>query len=119
MVMHATADQTVGIEHAGEIFAAARHPKSFLSLDHADHLLSRKGDAAYAGNVIAAWAERYLDAPPEADSATEATEAGTVIVAETGAGQLQQAITAGPPRPPPDQPEPGRAATRGHVGRAV
>src|SRR3546814_17034387 len=95
MVMHATADQTVGIEHAGEIFAAARHPKSFLSLDHADHLLSRKGDAAYAGNVIAAWAERYLDAPPEADSATEATEEGTVIVAATGGGTLPRAIPAG------------------------
>jgi putative redox protein len=102
--MHAPADQTVGIENAGEIFAAAKHPKSFLSLDHADHLLSRKGDAAYAGNVIAAWAERYLDAPLEADTAAEATEAGTVVVAETGEGKLQQAVTAGRHRLLSDEP---------------
>jgi putative redox protein len=104
LVMHAPADQTVGIENAGEIFAAAKHPKSFLSLDHADHLLSRKGDAAYAGNVIAAWAERYLDAPLEADTAAEATEAGTVVVAETGEGKLQQAVTAGRHRLLADEP---------------
>jgi putative redox protein len=94
LVMHAPADQTVGIENAGEIFAAAKHPKSFVSLDNADHLLSGKGDAAYVGNVITAWAEHYLDAPPEA-AAAEAVEAGTVVVAETGEGKLQQAITAG------------------------
>lgn len=95
LVMHAPTDQTVGIENAGEIFAAARHPKSFVSLDSADHLLRRKEDAAYVGNVITAWAERYLDAPAEAAAAAETIEAGTVIVAETGEGKLQQAITAG------------------------
>lgn len=61
MVMHAPLDQTVGIENAEMIFKAAKHPKSFISLDDADHLISRKQDAEYAGNVIANWAARYID----------------------------------------------------------
>lgn len=61
MVMHAPLDQTVGIENAEIIFKAAKHPKSFISLDDADHLISRKEDAEYAGNVIAQWAARYID----------------------------------------------------------
>jgi putative redox protein len=60
LVCHAPADNTVGIENAAEIFAAAKHPKSFLSLDTADHLLRGNKDAIYAGKVIAAWAERYV-----------------------------------------------------------
>ncbi len=60
LVMHAPLDDTVEIDHAGRIFMAARHPKSFISLDGADHLLSRREDAAYAGSLIAAWAERYI-----------------------------------------------------------
>ena len=61
MVMHAPLDQTVGIENAGHIFAQAKHPKSFISLDNADHLLTRKEDAEYAAHVIASWALRYID----------------------------------------------------------
>lgn len=60
MIMHAPLDQTVGIENAGEIFMASKHPKSYISLDDADHLLSRKEDAEYAANVIAEWAKRYI-----------------------------------------------------------
>jgi putative redox protein len=60
LVMHAPRDQLVAIEQAGAIFAAARHPKSFVSLDNADHLLSRREDAEYAAAVIAAWSTRYL-----------------------------------------------------------
>jgi putative redox protein len=60
LVMHAPGDTTVGIDNATEIFQAARHPKSFVSLDQADHLLSRPGDARFAAAVIAAWAERYV-----------------------------------------------------------
>ncbi len=60
MVFHAPHDQTVGIDNAAHLFTAARHPKSFVSLDDADHLLSRKGDALYVGEVLAAWAKRYL-----------------------------------------------------------
>jgi putative redox protein len=60
LVMHAPGDTTVGIDNANRIFLAARHPKSFVSLDSADHLLSRRDDANYAATVIAAWASRYL-----------------------------------------------------------
>ena len=63
LVLHAPTDQTVSIDDAAEIFAAARHPKSFVSLDDADHLLSCRRDARYAGEVIAAWSQRYLTEP--------------------------------------------------------
>lgn len=60
LVLHSPRDETVGVENASRIFAAARHPKSFISLDRADHLLSRPADAAYAAAVIAAWARPYV-----------------------------------------------------------
>jgi alpha/beta superfamily hydrolase len=60
LVMHSPQDTTVGIENAAEIFKAAWHPKSFISLDGADHLLSRKEDSAYVGQIIAAWSARYI-----------------------------------------------------------
>lgn len=60
LIMHSPIDDTVGIEHAGALFKTARHPKSFISLDHADHLLSQKSDAQYAASIIAAWVQRYL-----------------------------------------------------------
>jgi putative redox protein len=60
LVMHAPGDDTVGLANAMEIFTAAKHPKSFISLDSADHLLTRREDAAYVANLIAAWSERYL-----------------------------------------------------------
>ena len=60
LVLHSPADQTVDIANAMQIFAAARHPKSFVSLDTADHLLSDQRDSWYAGEVIAAWASRWL-----------------------------------------------------------
>lgn len=60
LVLHSPADQTVDIENAAQIFACAQHPKSFISLDNADHLLSDQRDSWYVGEVIAAWASRYL-----------------------------------------------------------
>lgn len=60
LVMHSPQDVTVGIENAAEIFTAAHHPKSFISLDGADHLMTNKADSQYVGKVIASWAERYL-----------------------------------------------------------
>ncbi|MFW6347119.1 MAG: hypothetical protein ACOC2C_00740 [Cyclonatronaceae bacterium] len=60
LVFHAPAGEAVGIENAAHIFKAARHPKSFISLDNADHLLTRPADAAYVGEVAAAWAARYF-----------------------------------------------------------
>src|SRR5689334_12082721 len=60
LVLHSPVDQTVGIDNASAIFLAAKHPKSFVSLDNADHLLTRESDATYAADVIATWASRYL-----------------------------------------------------------
>ncbi len=94
LVFHAPRDATVGIENAGHIFGAAKHPKSFVSLDGADHLLSRKADAVYVARVLAAWAGRYLgveDARPALAAAP-----GAVVVRETGAGRFAQEIAAGP-----------------------
>ena len=65
LILHSPQDTTVGIKNAEEIFKAARHPKSFVSLDGADHLLSKKADSQYVGNVIAGWASRYVDIPAE------------------------------------------------------
>ncbi|MEO5650446.1 MAG: bifunctional alpha/beta hydrolase/OsmC family protein, partial [Ginsengibacter sp.] len=65
LILHSPQDNTVSIKNAEEIFKAAWHPKSFVSLDGADHLLSKKEDSQYAGNVIAGWASRYVDIPAE------------------------------------------------------
>ena len=61
LVLHSPVDEVVGIDNAAQIYRAARHPKSFISLDTADHMLSQSADAEYAGNVIAGWAARYID----------------------------------------------------------
>ena len=60
IVFHSPIDNTVGIENAGKIFTAAKHPKSFISLDKADHLLSEKEDSVYIGKVLGTWAEKYI-----------------------------------------------------------
>ncbi|BFM21544.1 alpha/beta hydrolase family protein [Gilvimarinus japonicus] len=60
LIFHSPADQTVNIGEAARIYNAARHPKSFVSLDNADHLLSNRNDANYVAAVLAAWASRYL-----------------------------------------------------------
>ena len=65
LVMHAPQDDTVGINNAENIYLAAVHPKSFVTLDNADHLLSKPADARYAGNVIAGWAKRYVSIPEQ------------------------------------------------------
>lgn len=62
LIMHAPLDDIVEIDNASALFANALHPKSFVSLDQADHLLTREQDSLYAGRVLAAWASRYLDA---------------------------------------------------------
>jgi uncharacterized OsmC-like protein/alpha/beta superfamily hydrolase len=102
LVMHAPADATVSVEHASAIFLAARHPKSFVSLDTADHLLTRREDARYAANVLAAWASRYL---PAADVAQPASGPRDVVqVTETRQGKFQQQVTIGPHRLVADEP---------------
>jgi putative redox protein len=103
LVLHAPRDATVGVENATAIFLAAKHPRSFVSLDDADHLLTRPSDAAYAAEVIAAWAARYLRAPPPVPAAEPA--AGTAArVAETGAGAFEQTATVGRHRLTVDEP---------------
>jgi uncharacterized OsmC-like protein/alpha/beta superfamily hydrolase len=91
LVCHAPRDEYVGIENATQIFAAARHPKSFLSLDTADHLLGKRADAIYVADTAAAWASRYLPAVEE----SAALPPGMVEVSETGAGHLAQRVRAG------------------------
>ena len=100
LVMHAPTDQIVGIEHATAIFTAARHPKSFVSLDTADHLLTDRHNAAYAAEVIAAWASRFL---PEERAEAAAPHEG-VVVAETGVGKFQNGVTVGRHRLLADEP---------------
>lgn len=90
LVMHAPLDDTVGIENATKIYVAARHPKSFFSLDDADHLLSRPQDVQRVGSMIAAWASPYLTPPPEAPLPPVDAEAE-----ETGDGKFQVAISTG------------------------
>jgi uncharacterized OsmC-like protein/alpha/beta superfamily hydrolase len=102
MVFHAPRDETVGIDNAGHIFTAARHPKSFVSLDDADHLLSRRTDAVYVAEVLAAWAGRYLPAVAVAD---QLPPEGQVVVAETGEGRFTQRIRAGRHELRADEPE--------------
>lgn len=92
MVMHSPRDTVVSIDNAAKIFVAAKHPKSFVSLDPADHLLPRREDALYAGHVLAAWAERYLDAKA-ADS--PAAPPDKVLVRETREGKFSEQVIAG------------------------
>ncbi len=62
LIFHSLNDKIVGIDNASHIFQAARHPRSFIALDQADHLLSHENDSRYAGSLIAVWAKRYLSA---------------------------------------------------------
>ena len=93
LVFHAPRDETVGVENAGAIFQAAKHPKSFVSLDGADHLLSRHEDAIYVANVIAAWAARYTGEDVETTETPLAGETGAVVVQETREGKFTNAIS--------------------------
>jgi len=103
LVMHSPVDELVGIEHAGAIYQAARHPKSFVSLDDADHLLLRDPrDARYAARVLAAWASRYLVDEASATAASTA-EQGEVVV-RGGPSGFAQEIAAGPHRLVADEP---------------
>ncbi len=94
LVLHAPFDQTVSIDNASNIFMAAKHPKSFVTLDDADHLLTRGEDAEYAADVIASWVTRYLDlkrpAPPIG------TPEGILRVSEADPNGFLQDVQSGP-----------------------
>jgi len=93
LVCHGPLDNVVSIDEAARIFAMAKHPKSFLSLDAADHLLSRREDAVYAAEVIAAWAARYIDmASTDEHDRPEAAQ-GEVVVREDGPKYTQTAFS--------------------------
>ncbi len=94
LVMHSPLDEVVSIDNAAEIFVAARHPKSFVSLDDADHLLSDHADAQYAAEMIATWAQRYVGVSG-AEEAMPAPGKGEVIVGETGAGAYANFVATG------------------------
>ncbi|MFU8864233.1 MAG: alpha/beta fold hydrolase [Rhodobacterales bacterium] len=94
LVLHAPRDAVVGIDNATRIFTAARHPKSFVTLDDADHLISRASDADYAADIIATWAKRYLDLRPPAPP--PGVPEGIVRVSEADPAGFLQDVNAGP-----------------------
>jgi putative redox protein len=96
LIMQSPTDDTVGIDNATRIFIAAKHPKSFVSLPGADHLLNDRRDSMYVADVIAAWAERYIDtAVPEA-AADPGDAPRNVVVRETRNSKFQQTVSVGP-----------------------
>jgi uncharacterized OsmC-like protein/fermentation-respiration switch protein FrsA (DUF1100 family) len=104
LIMHAPTDDTVGIDNATRIFVAAKHPKSFVSLADADHLLSNRRDSGYAADVIAAWASRYIE-PAVAEAAVDLGQSPRrVVVRETRDSKFQQSISVGPHRLVADEP---------------
>ncbi|SLN59356.1 bifunctional alpha/beta hydrolase/OsmC family protein [Pseudooctadecabacter jejudonensis] len=102
LVLHAPRDATVSIDNASEIFLAAKHPKSFITLDDADHLLTRAQDAEYVANMIASWATKYVDlnrpAPPIG------IPEGVLRVSEADASGFLQDIQSGPHHVLADEP---------------
>jgi uncharacterized OsmC-like protein/fermentation-respiration switch protein FrsA (DUF1100 family) len=93
LIFHSPVDQTVSIDNAALIYKAARHPKSFVSLDDADHLLLDELDSLYVGSVLAAWAHRYIDTPPEPDT-REGLREDNRVSARTAAGAFRTEILA-------------------------
>ncbi|SLN72039.1 Alpha/beta hydrolase family protein [Roseovarius gaetbuli] len=94
LVLHAPRDQIVGIENAAQIFKTAKHPKSFVTLDNADHLITNPSDAEYAAQVIAAWAMHYLDLSPPAPP--PGAPEGIVRISEADPKGFLQDINSGP-----------------------
>jgi uncharacterized OsmC-like protein/alpha/beta superfamily hydrolase len=90
IVMHAPRDEIVGIDNATGLFVSAKHPKSFISLDDADHLLTRTEDAAFVARTLAAWAGQYVPNAVPNDAPPAPAGKGEVLVAETGTGKFTQ-----------------------------
>ena len=90
LVMHAPLDPIVPVAEASKIFQAAKHPKSFISLDDADHLLTRAEDAEYVAQTVTAWVSRYL---PDTTATTEPVAEGAVRVGEANRKFLRQVET--------------------------
>jgi putative redox protein len=92
LVMHSPVDEIVAVEHARHIYDAARHPKSFVALDRADHLLGKRRDSEYAAQVLAAWAGRYLPEVTDSGGADLVPADGEVVVREL-AGFTQEVFS--------------------------
>ncbi len=106
LILHSPTDEIVGIENAEAIYRAAHHPKSFVSLDDADHLLRHREDARYVAQVIAAWATRYLPELLDPELVSPFPEdAAHVIVADGPTGRYQEVISAKGHRMLADEPE--------------
>ena len=95
LVMHAPLDDVVKVDNARRIFEGALHPKSFVSLDGSDHLLTRATDARYAAAVIAAWSARYLPEAAPDETTAAPLDHGIVRVSERGTGNFAVTIQAG------------------------
>ena len=93
LVFHSPVDEIVPIKEAGKIYRSAKHPKSFVSLDDADHLLTKARDAEYVAVTIAAWATRYIDEPENVEQKTSAVTKGHVMVAEKNKQFTRTVIT--------------------------
>jgi len=114
LVLHSPVDQIVSIDNARQIFDAAHHPKSFVALDGADHLLTQKADAQFAADVIGAWVRRYvpsLTADASDAPAVSQLESGMVRVAENGNGTYGQTVSTREHTLLSDEPAPVGAAT--------
>ncbi|MEP0070053.1 bifunctional alpha/beta hydrolase/OsmC family protein [Pyruvatibacter sp.] len=105
IVFHGPRDATVGIENAEKIFLTAKHPKSFVSLDDADHLLSRRADATYVADVLSSWATRYLGEEAVEEKALVKPDPERVTVVETRKGKFQSQVLAGEHVQLADEPE--------------
>lgn len=103
LVMHSPIDELVSVDNARQIYETARHPKSFVAIDGAKHLLTRPGDARFVASILAAWAARYAFDPDEPD---EPAREGGVEVSESHAGTYAQRIRAGGHPLTADEPEP-------------
>jgi len=93
LIFHSPTDRIVSIDQAAKIFTAARHPKSFISLDKADHLLSNREDSLYVGSVLAAWASKYLKISERKYIQPELSD--NRIIARTGMTGFRTEIVAG------------------------
>jgi putative redox protein len=104
LVFHGPRDEVVGIDNASAIFRAAKHPKSFISLDDADHLLTNRADAVYVAQVLSAWASRYIASEEKTDKTQTNGPEGLVVVSETGGGRFQAEAVSGAHRLLADEP---------------
>lgn len=105
LVMHSPVDEAVSVDHAARLYGAAKHPKSFIGLDGADHLLTHPADAEFAAAMIASWADRYLvDESGVLDAPDPGSVPAQVLVAETTQGAFLNHVVVGPHRFLADEP---------------